>query len=269
MISDDRGQAEADPENIERDAKVLPEPLTRRGYKRRRPVEQRITEALSLEAAAFLELAARRDEAAPDYFPPEALAYFVRRANRAGNKRLVNTLMRELYIRCRPFLHNRVRSFSGETRKEMVQEILTRIAAGLLDAGDKGDFAEVSFWSYLKARAIDVCRDRIDELENAEESLDAPIFDEEGEEAESALAAVPDYALTPEQMLLLKAGLAHLTPHLRQVFIMAHALEMKIESKDPDEMTISRHFGVTEKTVRNWLKEAERLLAPFREDRND
>ena len=127
----------------------------------------------------------------------------------------------------------------------------------------------MSFWSYLKARAIDVCRERIGELENPEESLDAPILGEEGEEAGSALAQVPDYSLTPEQMLLLKVGLAHLTPHLRQVFIMAHALEMKIESKDPNEKTISRHFGVTEKTVRNWLKEAERLLAPFREDRNE
>lgn len=269
MVSGEREQAEADPESNKSGGKVLPEPLTRRGYRRRRLVEQRITDALALESADFLELVARRDETAPDYFPPEALAYFIRRAHRAGNKRLVNTLMRELYFRCRPFLHNRVRSFDGESRKEMIQEILTRLATDLLDPGDKGDFVEASFWSYLKARAIDVCRERMDELENPEVSLDAPVFDEEGDETESALSQVSDYVLTPEQMLLLKVGLAHLTPRLRQVFIMAHALEMKIESKDPNEKTISRHFGVTEKTVRNWLKEAERLLAPFREDRND
>jgi DNA-directed RNA polymerase specialized sigma24 family protein len=267
MVSGEREQAGDDPESSKAGGAVLPEPLTRRGYKRRRPVEQRIIGALSLEGDSFLELVEQRDETSSDYFPPEALIYFIRRANRVGNKRLVNTMMQELYVRCRPLVLGRVRSFVKETRKEIIQEVLTKIASDLLDPGDVADFAEVSFWLYLKRLTIDVVRQRVSELNSPEVSVDGRLSDDD--ERSELIANIPASSLSLDQIVQLNEGLALLPPKQRQAFIMRHAYDMKIESKNPDEMTLSRHFGVTEKTIRNWLDEAERLLTPFREDRNE
>ena len=269
MVSGQRDQAEADPESKKKREVLLPEPLTRRGYKRRPVVEGRITEALTFERDSFLENVRRRDEKALNYFPPEGLVFFIRRAARTGDKRLVNTLFQELCTRCLPNLHGRIRGFSGETRQEIIQEIFARIAAVLLEPCDKADFAEVSFWIYLKTLTIDVCRERDGEVKRPERSLDENLVDTDGEKNGAMLTHIADDALSPEQEMILKEGLEQLPLKLRNVFIMAHKLEMKIESKDPNEMTISRHFNVSEKTVRNWLKEVETLLVPFREDRNE
>jgi RNA polymerase sigma factor (sigma-70 family) len=268
MITGDRGKAAADPSSTRKGGKLMPEPLTRRGYKRRPAVERRIKDALASDGAALQTFAQQRDETAADYFPPEALVYFIRRAARSGGKRIVHALFRELYERCTPFLRGRARGFDKETRKEIIQEVFARIAAHLLDPTDKADFAEVSFWSYLKCLCIDVIRERIGELENPVESLDASRTDADEDQSSGLPNQIADYALSPEQMLILREGLARLPPKLRQVFIMAHALEMKIDSKNPNEMTLSRHFGVSEKTIRTWLKDADKLLAAFQEEQN-
>lgn len=268
MITGDRGKAVADLSNARKSGELMPEPLTRRDYKRRPAIERRIKDALALDGTALLTAVQMRQETAADYFPPEALVYFIRRAARSGGKRIVNALFRELYERCTPLLRGRARSFDKETRKEITQEVFARIAAHLLDPTDKADFAEVSFWSYLKCLSIDVIRERIGELENPVESLDAGRPDADEDESSGLSGQVTDYALSPEQMLILRDGLARLPPKLRQVFIMAHALEMKIESKNPNEMTLSRHFGVSERTIRTWLKDADKLLAAFQEESN-
>lgn len=264
MITSDREQAEADPET-KKSEPLLPEPLTRRGYKRRPDVERRITEASSLDRVGLQAHALQRDENAPDYFPPEALAYFIRRAARSGDKRLVNFLIRELNLRCQPILNKYVRGRDEETRTELLQRILIQIANILLASSDLADFAQVSFWRLLKVRVIDVCRAYTSEIKGLDESLDYDPTDPTGEKNREGLYAyIANKALSPEQELLVKKGLAKLPPKLQEAFIMAHQFEMKIESKDPNELTVSRHFGVSEKTVRTWLKEAERLLASFR-----
>src|SRR5258708_1697196 len=75
-------------------------PLTRRGYKRLAATERQIAEADVLDAKALLARAQRRDEAEPDYLSPEALVYFIRRADRDGQQKLRDDLFRELFERC-------------------------------------------------------------------------------------------------------------------------------------------------------------------------
>ena len=57
---------------------------------------------------------------------------------------------------------------------------------------------------------------------------------------------------------------------LRRVFLLRHYVGMKIGSDnlakdEAGELTIAAHFGRTGRTIRNWLKEADRLLTEFQE----
>ena len=69
---------------------------------------------------------------------------------------------------------------------------------------------------------------------------------------------------------MISEGLDHLTPRLRHVFLLRHYVGMKIGSDDASEaegkeLTIAAQFGCTGRTVRNWLKQADRLLAELQE----
>jgi len=39
-----------------------------------------------------------------------------------------------------------------------------------------------------------------------------------------------------------------------------------IEDRDPNVMTISKYFGKTSRTIRNWIAEAEKQLAAWRDE---
>ena len=69
-----------------------------------------------------------------------------------------------------------------------------------------------------------------------------------------------------EQRLLFKEGLNILKEPYRTVFILYYYEDWPIESKDPSKMTISKHFKKTEKTIRNWLKEAREQLRRWRDE---
>ena len=68
---------------------------------------------------------------------------------------------------------------------------------------------------------------------------------------------------------MISEGLAQLPPRLRRVFVLRHYFRMKIGADNPaddtgDELTIAAQFSCSGRTIRNWLKEADRLLAGFR-----
>jgi len=48
------------------------------------------------------------------------------------------------------------------------------------------------------------------------------------------------------------------------VFVLRHYEGWPIEDKDPSVPTISRHFQRTPRTIRNWMREAENVLAAWR-----
>ena len=61
---------------------------------------------------------------------------------------------------------------------------------------------------------------------------------------------------------MLREGLAALPPN---TMLVAELIldGWQIESKDPQEMTISRKLDVSSRTIRNWLKEARIILADY------
>lgn len=248
-------------------------PLTRRGYKRLEAIEKQIAEASALDAKALLARAQCRDETAPDYLSPEALVYFVRRADADDNMKLRDGLLRELLERCTPFLLGRFRGFDEAKREELQQEVLVKVVEDILARDDRADFMEVRFWSYLKRRSIDACRSVFKDSENTE-SLDSSYSGEGESEGRTKLESLADTRLGQDELAMVSEGLAKLPAKLRQIFVLRHAVGMAIGSDNPDDdppgkPTLARQFGCTGRTIRNWLKEADEKLAELREMNDD
>ena len=69
---------------------------------------------------------------------------------------------------------------------------------------------------------------------------------------------------------MISQGLENMPGHLRQVFLLRHYFGLKIGPDDPDEakgneLSIAAQFDRSGRTIRNWLKEANRRLAKFQE----
>lgn len=127
---------------------------------------------------------------------------------------------------------------------------------------------QVRFWRYLKYRKIDACRKAVHYNEH-NESLDSGYFGDGVSEGQTRLETEPDPVLSPEEFAMISQGLKKLPPHLRRAFVLRHRFGFKTEADNPvgddeKELTIAAQLGVSGRTIRNWLKEVDRLLDGFR-----
>ena len=244
-------------------------PLTRRGYRRTKATQRQIADALGLGAAELVVRTQQRDENAPDYMSAEALVFFLRRADRSGDGKTRDALIRELLERCTPFFRGQFRGCSKEDREDLQGEVITALVDDLLDPSDRGDFMQARFWLYLRRKTIDASK-VIFRHSGDTESLDTGFSGEAESEGQTKLDAQVDQRLSPEEVMMLSAGLATLPPRLREVFLLRHYVGMKIGTDNPagdpqNEMTLAQRYGRSGRTIHNWLKEAEAQLARFRE----
>ena len=251
------------------DESPLVEALTRNGYVRLAQVERQIGEAVTLDGATLVERAQQRDEAAPDFLAPEALVYFIRQAIRSGEVRIRDDLFRKLLERCNPYFRGKFRGFAQEDREDLQGEVQRMIIEDLFAQDDRSDFMQVRFWTYLKRKCIDVCRAKFRQTEKTE-SLETGFSGEGASQGLTRLEMEADRQISPEDLTTISEGLKKLPLRLRRVFLLRHYVGMKIGSDnlakdEAGELTIAAHFGRTGRTIRNWLKEADRLLAEFQE----
>ena len=244
------------------------EPLGR-GYKRLLEVERQIADALDLEPEPLLRGARERVERVLGPLAPEALVYFIRRAVRNEEERIRDELLRELLERCNPHFRGKFRGFSQQDREDLQGEVQRVIIEDLFARDDRSDFMQVRFWSYLEKKCVDACRAAWRQTEDTE-SLETGYSGDGASEGSTRLHQEVDRQLSPEDFSMISEALEHLPPRLRQVFLLRHYVGMKIGSDDPSEaegqeLTIAARFGCTGRTIRNWLKQADRLLAEFRE----
>ena len=244
------------------------EPLGR-AYKRLPAVERQIADALNLEPEGLLRRARERDECVGSRLAPEALVYFIRRAIRNEELQIRDELFRELFERCNPHFRGKFRGFSQDNREDLQGEVQRVIVGDLFARDDRSDFMQVRFWSYLERKCIDACRAATRQTEGTE-SLETGYSDDIESEGLSKLHKEVDRQLSPEEIAIIAEALEQLPPRLRRVYVLRHYVGMKIGSDEPveaqgNELTIAAEFGCTGRTVRNWLKEADRLLADFRE----
>lgn len=265
-------------------APISLEPLTRRNasgkiYKRSSVVEAQISAALSLSDEEIVSRAGIREETADGYLQEESLVYFIRTSYQRNNNFLCNKLSEILLTRCQGQVAFRIRAI--EYKDDAFNDVVRVLFEKILALGNEGDFLQVRFRHALKRISIDVFRqyyrDQTEERKNLQQSSFRSADEtEDGEDDwEQVLIAVDndipkeDSFSSVELESLKREALQILEEPIRTAFVLHYIRGWQIESKDPKEITVSRHLKKTPKTIRNWLQQAKKELSKWRGDHHE
>ncbi len=251
------------------------EPLrktTADGTPLRRPatVESQIAELLVSGADEVRRRAAIGDPSDSGYMPSECLVYLIRAAVREGRHDWVDELAPRLLGRCERSLQRSIRGFDTVGEEEAREETLGRLAVLLVEPGNGADFFEVRFDLALKRLRIDVCR----QVRRRREPLVAIEGVDEERGGDAGLDRLTDEIdegslprnLDAEERLCLQQALSRLTEVERRALILHRVMGVPIASKKPGISTLVEILGVSERTVRNYLRRAESKIAGSTED---
>ena len=251
------------------------EPLTHCGrdgkvYTRTPEVKDQIREALSLERAVLCERVAIERYTTPGFIKEECLVYLIRRFLRAGESELASHLINCLANRIARRVHSRVSaSLDWSLVDDSAQEVMIEVARRITDlTSDRDDFAQSRFGLWLERVTYNAIRpDKRTQKITRVKRADI----EEVEQSNGKKKPLTEGPISPEQILVNAEAqqrreekaerlLEQLDPEVREAYILRNRDGMEIENKDPDVMTISKHFGRDPRTIRNWLKGAQEKL---------
>lgn len=252
------------------------EPLTRRTragemLRRRSEVEEQIKEALALDSEVLEQRLSVRDYRAAEFLKPEAIVYLIRRSLALGDDYSVNHLSTALVGQLTRMIANKVRILSPNLREDCHSEIVVRVFSDIVNLStDRADYAQVSFGDWLAKRAADSIRKCWKEHTQSQVT-DSLTSDDEGDDEDPADPEGYEFRpsdLRPEEHgLFIDKALSVLKDNERQAFVMRHFGEWEIENADPKIPTISAHFGVSPRSIRNWLVSADKKIKTWRDQR--
>ncbi len=252
----------------------LPQPLTHRNahgqlYQRLAVVDRQIEGALGLNDEELRSRLIVRDEESPVFLKEESLVYLIRHHHAVGNRKCVNDLTECLLKRCATWINGKLSGLRTDLREDgnaaVVAEVFTRILD--LDS-DRGDFLQVRFWTVIERITVDVFRKQIKQFDTESSGdYDQVAIDEltqQGAEVVPAASGGRSVASEAIDNVLIEAALNQLEEPIRSAYLLRHLEDWPIEDKDPAVRTISRHFGKTPRTIRNWLSRADEILEAWR-----
>ncbi|WP_437901804.1 hypothetical protein [Sorangium sp. So ce124] len=243
-------------------------PLTRcnaegRLYQRSPAVQREIETVLGLESDELL--------ASTDGLSDETLVYLIRERRRVRDWSVATKLSNVLVERCRGVLLSTLGSLPQDVRDEAIRTVLEQLSARIFALDDdRGDFYQVRFGLALKrlgTSAFRQCVLTIERHRRAEHDAETE-HDAEPEWANSRNASFDPRQWPEDAVHFFKDaqnGLQAIGNDDHRMAFALHAMrDMPIESDDPETATISRFFGVSPRTIRNWLDQAEADLARWR-----
>jgi len=250
-------------------------PLTRTtkaGVLKRRPeVEDQIKEVLGIDAAALDQRLSVRNYQADGFIKPEAIVYLIRRSLDLGDDDSVNHLSTALVGRLTRMIAGKVSILSPNLREDCHSEIVVRVFADIVDLStDRADYAQVSFGDWLGKKAVDSIRKCWKEHTQSQ-ITDSLTREDKGGDEDAADPEVRDFRpsdLRPEEYgLFIDKALRVLKDNEREAYVMRHLWEWEIENADTQIPTISTYFGVSPRTIRNWLVSADKKIKTWRDQR--
>jgi DNA-directed RNA polymerase specialized sigma24 family protein len=253
--------------------------VTRGGVKYRRApdIEKQIADGIKLAPRELLGRAAVRDKSAAEFLKEESIVYFIRSYHLAGDFETVNGLAHALLTRCALRITRRFRALGLDQKgaEAAYTDLIGDVIAAVIDrSSDRGDFFQVRFWRAIRFRLLNVYDKhlRAVERDQTHDSLSSSEVevDSEGSEEEVSLeertSCGEDVAIAVEQRLAIQEGLSAIRdPRHREAFVLRHLEGWPLEADDPREPCLSRWFGVSVKTVYNWLESAEKDLDKWRD----
>ena len=283
------------------------EPLRKRRpngtpYKRRPAVERELRNLYGLNLADVVARVRTLVSPRQHAVSSEALLHILRREVRTASTDgptagSIDALSSILIQRCVKILTRKLAGYDEIDREGILAEITDRVIDAIADDQDLYDYAEVNFNDWLMHRWLDAYRkhrrkaerterlgDTVKDLSDDEAEL--VYADDEGQdhntpEAICAMDEAHEKAklpppidsadLLPEDRYRIAkiVSKADLPRDILYAFLAHHYLEMQIESNDPKQYTLVKHFGKSEKTIRLWLKRAERAFTELREAKHE
>ena len=238
-------------------------------YRRDATIERQIEAALCLVPETLLAHATIADDKAADYLKEETLTYLIRDYLRRGREDDAGKLCEVLAQRCIPRLVKYLGRFGQTAVEDAHDRVMTQVWERILDLkSDRGDFFQVRFWQAFRPFVIKAYMQA-----KAEYQRDVPLPELEDEswtegDGVGVGASLPSIenihcAMELEEIL----GL--LPEPLHTALIMRDVLGFPIESIESGEPTISRYFGKTPRTIRNWFDRIERIGRAWRAGRRE
>ena len=272
-------------------------------YERRPEVEQELKKLEKLGLPEVVARARAGERKGKPALSSEALVHILRREVRVARpdgrtQGPIDALVSILIARCEVILKRRLWSYEELAREEVSEAVVNRLVDDIYEDGDKADYAEINFNHWLARNRTDAIRKharkakRVKQLGEAVENLEeneAQIVTED-ERTEASHESTPErlYSLKEERE---RASLPSIIEHaqfspddLHRIAdvvmqaklpadvlyaFLAHNLGMKVESQDPEEHTLVKHFDKSEKTIRNWIERAETAFDDLRKAKNE
>ena len=193
----------------------------------------------------------------------ETLVYFIREYQRRGNAAAAWELLETLTDRIAGHVARKLARWRlpQHEQEDCMGDLTAAVCESVLSFAPSEEFWEVRFW---------VCMDRrlyaLIEKRQAVRDAEVRPSDDFGTEEESAsggegvFARLTDTGANPEVVALRKGAIAQLTEVERQAVYLKYVEGLPEESDDPAKQTIAKILGVTGRSVRNYLRKAERKL---------
>lgn len=233
-------------------------PLTRRNsdgvtYERLPKVTEQIRVAVGMASHDLLNRAKVSDSTSLEYLQEECLVHLIRIYHNQKQDGIVSQLAEILLNRSITHISENLKSLSEEFSEDAIQDVVTHIFERILDLEtDRADFMEVRYWLSLQRLTVSTYQKYYKLQYESRRYVGATLsFDSDDEDEEVKLVAP---GILPEEFAILQDALNAIEEPYRQVFMLYHYEGWQIESKDVNEPTISKHFEVTGRTIRNWLK---------------
>ena len=229
---------------------IAPIPPLPSGYTRPQSVEADLTAWYSLDEK---ERQARLHEMVTGKpgMRPGALVHICTHAFEANDERLLNLAFSALSRSAANVILSNAKGVREADQRDYVQDVLEHLFNLIMDG--KAHFAEVSFEGFCRRYAIDLFRKKKTRIEGKLKQQ-SPLADAEGEsELTDPLDNVAGGGVSAEDWALINLTLDALPDKIRSVFIQYHQFDFTHEE-------LAKKHGVSDRTIRNWLTGAAKIL---------
>lgn len=240
-------------------------PLTKRTaqgklYVRRDDAQKQIEDVADLEIDEIRPRLEVKDRADDFYLLDETLVFLYRRALTGGDDSLVEAIFIAMDLRIVKLLskHRNSGFIHGCEFDDLLQDVRFSVLRKIGDlASDIGDFAQVQFGLFVsrEAKCVGNKNFGLKDREKIDDNFGRD-NDNDSDGLENAVSPDPG----PEFKAMLRQCWSKFTNEQK---IIASMLSdgFQIESKDPNETTISSYLNVTSRTIRNKIGEIRRIAA--------
>ena len=225
-------------------------------YRRRPEVEEQLETAVRMPFDVVADRLTLPGKDTPGYLYDETLVYLLREAHRRDDPAMEDLIYDNLAGRVEMLLRKINYQVGPDDRDDFAQEIHIKVIRKIFDLdSDAADYAQVMFGDFVTTLAYSDLK----KYRNARKK-ETGIVEIDAHKEDNYDYDPPAETLSQETLATLHDALDQLNERTRTALILHHIDGLQIESNDPDEPTVSRYFGVTGRTIRNWFGGAVRTL---------